>query len=174
GAEVIVVHGPTHLDPPADCHPVPVTTAEEMAEAVLDCIAGADIFVGAAAVADFRPETEAPEKIHKTDAGLTLRLVRTPDIIQQVRSQREDILIIGFAAETSDPVIRALAKLRDKGMDMIVANQVGPDRGFGEGETTVTIIHPDGHVEDTPSLPKDEIASLIVDAIEQLVEARDE
>ncbi len=173
GAEVTVVHGPTHLSPPAECEAVDVTTADEMAEAVLDRIDDADVFIGAAAVADFRPETEAPEKIHKTDAGLTLKLVRTPDIIHEVRNRRDDILVVGFAAETTDAVIRALAKLRDKGMDMIVANEVGPDRGFGEGETSVTIVRPDGHAEPTPVLPKDEIASLIVDAVEELVEARE-
>lgn len=172
GAKVSVVHGPTYLAPPPDIHAVPVTTAAEMAEAVFAALDETDIFIGAAAVADYTPAAPADQKQPKSAAPLEVRLLPTIDIIAEVRKRRPDAVIVGFAAETHDAEARAREKLRRKKMDIVVANEVGRDKGFGPGETQLTILSADGPIRQTGPMAKDDAASLVVDAIEDLLRAR--
>ncbi len=175
GAAVSLVHGPTHLPPPPVDDVSEVQTAEDMLGAVLQRIDQCDIYISAAAVADFRPEQAAAEKIKKSGReGLTLKLVPTPDIITEVRKRRPDLLLVGFAAETGDLESRAREKMHAKQMDMIVANDVTkPGAGFGEGTNEVLIIDRTGRSLRAGPAPKDEIAAAILDAVEDLLSARE-
>lgn len=172
GARVSVVHGPTHLPAPPGIHAVPVTTAAEMAEAVFAALEETDIFIGAAAVADYTPAAPADQKHPKRAAPFELSLLPTTDIIAEVRKRKPDVIVVGFAAETHDAEARAREKLRRKGMDMIVANEVGREKGFGPGETQLTILYADGPIRQTGPMAKDDAASLVLDAVEDLLRAR--
>jgi phosphopantothenoylcysteine decarboxylase/phosphopantothenate--cysteine ligase len=169
GASVVVVAGPTPVDPPAGMQVVRVRTAQQMHRAVLDQAAGADVVVMAAAVADYAP-VRAAEKITKDSEELVLRLVRTPDILADLGARRAagglgDTLLVGFAAETSDVLARAREKRRRKQVDMIVANDVsGSDRGFEVDSNAVTIITADAET-DVPLQSKAGVARAIVDAV---------
>jgi phosphopantothenoylcysteine decarboxylase/phosphopantothenate--cysteine ligase len=113
-----------------------------MHDAVAQHIAGCDIFIGVAAVADYRPALAAPQKIKKTsDAGISLELVQTPDIIATVARSTPRPFVVGFAAETQDTIANARAKLSRKGLDMIVLNDVSDSRiGFESNDNAVTVI----------------------------------
>ncbi len=171
GALVTVVHGPTALAPPDCAETVGVTSAGEMAEAVFARLDGAEVFIGAAAVADYRPAAPSDHKMKKAEGDLSLILERTVDIIAEVRRRRPDIVAVGFAAETDDVEAEAREKLERKGLDLIVANRVGPDEGFGPGETELLIIGRDGEARATGRVAKDEAASLVLDALEELLTA---
>jgi phosphopantothenoylcysteine decarboxylase/phosphopantothenate--cysteine ligase len=133
GARVYVVTGPRvqgELDP--GVRRCAVTSAEEMRAAVMDWIDEADIFVGAAAVSDFRPAEQLAHKAHKEDVGLAWSMERTPDIIREIAGRYQgQKLLIGFAAETEQAVERAALKRTSKGLDLVVANVVGQEAGFG-------------------------------------------
>ena len=128
GAEVVLVAGPSELPTPAGVRRVDVESALEMRDAVLAELPKADVVIKAAAVADFRPEAPAARKIKKEDlaegAGLTLALVRTPDILAEVCRQKGDRVVVGFAAESHDVLAAARRKLERKGCDLIVANDI--------------------------------------------------
>src|SRR5688572_27217705 len=136
GAHVMLVAGPTRLDPPVTDEFVRVRSAAQMHEAVMRAAAGADVVIMAAAVADYTPAQRAEGKIAKADAPMTLTLERTKDILADLGAMREAMggtapVLIGFAAETTDVVERARAKRARKKLDMIVANDVSaPDRGL--------------------------------------------
>lgn len=169
GALVTLVHGPTALAPPDCVEAVSVTSAGEMAEAVFARLDDAEVFIGAAAVADYRPAAPSGQKIKKTEEDLSLVLERTVDIIAEVRRRQPDIVAVGFAAETGDLEANAREKLERKGLDLIVANRVGPEEGFGPGETEVLIIGRDGEARATGRVGKDEAAGLILDALEEIL-----
>ena len=176
GAEVILISGPTALPAPAGVTVLNVNTADEMARAVLLNIDGADALIMAAAVADFRPVQAEKQKIKKeAQEGLTLSLVRNPDILARVAERRENRplpLVIGFAAETQDLIANAQEKLRHKRMDMIVANDVAAaDSGFGTDTNQVTLLRADGHVEALPLMSKFEVAHRILDEVCRLLGA---
>lgn len=170
GADVTLVHGPIHLPIPPLDECVAVTEADEMAEAVFARLNNCDIFIGAAAVADFRPAAASGRKIRKATAPLQLRLEPTTDIIAEVRQKRPDMVVVGFAAETEDLEAAARDKLQRKGLDMIVANQVGRDCGFGPGETELLLIGRGREPIATGRVLKDEAASIVIDALEELLE----
>jgi len=172
GAKVRVIHGPTHLAPPPDISTVPVMTASEMAEAAFAALDDADIFIGAAAVADYAPAVTAAQKQPKSAAPLDLKLEPTVDIITEVKKRRPELVVVGFAAETENVEARAREKLERKRMDMVVANEVGREKGFGQGETELTIVLVDGPSRRTGPVAKDDAASLVIDALEDLLGAR--
>jgi phosphopantothenoylcysteine decarboxylase/phosphopantothenate--cysteine ligase len=177
GAEVTLVSGPTHLNPPRGVRFLPVKTAEEMRDAVVGSRAIWDVAVKAAAVADYRPAETADLKIKKTAAELTLRLVRNPDILGELGASRGEkpCILVGFAAETSDLISNARQKLAAKHMDMIVANDVTrSDAGFDVDTNLVRIIDREGVVEDLPLLSKDDVADRILDRVKDLWERRGE
>jgi phosphopantothenoylcysteine decarboxylase/phosphopantothenate--cysteine ligase len=173
GAHAVLVSGPTRLDAPAGVLIERVRSAHDMARAIARHAAGADAIVMAAAVADYTPERGASgEKIGKTDAPLTLTLVRTPDILADLGRARGDAampILVGFAAETGDPRPRARRKLASKQVDLIVANDVTREgAGFDVDTNAAVLISADGDVE-LPLQPKTELASKILDRVEQLL-----
>jgi phosphopantothenoylcysteine decarboxylase/phosphopantothenate--cysteine ligase len=165
GAQVILVSAPTALTPPAGCAFVPVTSAEEMRAAVMQHLPSATVVVGAAAVADFRAPTIAPEKLRR-EAGLHLDLEPTEDILRSVaEAHRPGTLIIAFAAETKADVARARAKLLAKGADAIVLNDVSqPGIGFDSDRNAAIFLTSDTATE-IPEMPKREMADRILDQV---------
>ncbi|MDJ0812856.1 MAG: bifunctional phosphopantothenoylcysteine decarboxylase/phosphopantothenate--cysteine ligase CoaBC [Woeseiaceae bacterium] len=139
GASVILVSGPVSLADPAGIDVVHVTTAEEMYAATHDRIAEVDIFVAAAAVSDYRPADAREQKIKKSEETMQIELVRSKDILVSVAALVDAPFTVGFAAETEKVRDYALGKLQNKKLDMIVANQVGRDRGFDQDENAVDV-----------------------------------
>ena len=144
GATVVLVSGPVSLPPPAGVEIVAVKTAQEMYEATHRHLENVDIFIAAAAVADYRPGDTALQKIKKTSETMTLELVRTPDILASVARLDDAPFTVGFAAETEKLRDYARRKLEDKGLDMIVANKVGDDCGFDRDDNAVEVLWRDG------------------------------
>lgn len=170
GAKVTLITGPTLLTRPVGVEAIDVCTAEEMLQAVRSAISGADALVMAAAVADYRPRSRAKGKIKKEDAGLTLELERTPDILGEVKG---DLVRVGFAAESENLVENATRKLRQKKLDLIVANDVtAKGSGFGTDSNRVTIIGKDGKSESLPLLHKKEVADKVLDKVAKLLTER--
>ena len=163
GADVtLVTTAPTDLEGVKE---ISVSSAREMLAAVRSAVAEADVLVMAAAVADYVPETVSASKIHRSKEPITLRLQPNIDVLQQIPA-RQGLFRVGFAAETENLVESAQGKLRAKGLDLIVANQVGsPGQGLGSDYNAVTIISPRGEPVEVPRAPKWEIAGRIWDAI---------
>jgi len=169
GADVTLVYGPGTVEPPSHLRVVRVQTAEEMRGATLDAAAGADAVVMAAAVADFRPEIETDAKMKKEAGVPELRLVRTPDILAELGAAKGDRVLVGFAAETDDLLAAARAKLAAKGLDLIVANEVGrPGTGFGSETNRAAILAADGADEPLRDRTKRELATAICDRLAAL------
>jgi phosphopantothenoylcysteine decarboxylase/phosphopantothenate--cysteine ligase len=165
GAQVTLVSGPTALVPPAGAVFVPVQTAEEMREAVLQHAARATIVIKAAAVADYRVQKPAAQKI-KGKRDLTLELTPNPDILAEVAARAGGSFIVGFAAETNDVVANARAKLEAKGIDLLVANDVSRrDIGFDAEDNEVLLIDRWGGGRPLPRMPKTAVADAILDEI---------
>jgi len=174
GARVVLVSGPTHLDPPTRVEVVRVRSAAEMSAAIHRHAADADVIVMAAAVADYTPAGgPASAKIEKAHGSLDLRLNRTPDILAdlgRVRGEGSRPVLIGFAAESGDPLARARDKRANKRADLIVANDISrTDAGFDSELNEATIIGDDG---DEPFAlgPKSGLAGRILDRAERLLE----
>jgi phosphopantothenoylcysteine decarboxylase / phosphopantothenate---cysteine ligase len=173
GARVLLVTGPTHLDPPGGVELTRVRSAADMHAAVMARAADADAVVMAAAVADYTPETVADQKVAKREGGWTVPLTRTIDILAALgrlpsRAAGKPVLI-GFAAETHDVLDHAEAKRRRKGIDLIVANDVAqPQAGFEVETNQVTFLDESGR-EALPLLPKAEVARRILDRLERLL-----
>jgi len=173
GARVILISGPTSLDPPVAAEMVQVRSAEQMHAAVLARVAQADAVIMAAAVADYTP-TAGPliGKLHKEEGNLTVNLRRTPDILGELGRRRagEAVpILVGFAAETSDVVERARQKLVAKQLDLVVANDVAqPDTGFACDTNAASLVTADG-VEEVPLVTKRALGAVILDRIEALI-----
>ena len=176
GARVLLVSGPSHLPAPAGVEIVSVRSASDMHAAVMRHAAQSDIVVMAAAVADYTPERgAAPGKIEKSDQPLDLHLVRTVDILAELGRTRGTAaapILIGFAAESGDPVARGRAKLDRKHVDLIIANDITrEDAGFEADTNAVTIISHDAE-EPVALAPKAEIAGRILDRAEERLRAQ--
>jgi phosphopantothenoylcysteine decarboxylase/phosphopantothenate--cysteine ligase len=172
GARVVLVSGPTHLKAPSSVELTSVRSAVEMHAAVTAIAPGADIVVMSAAVADYTVLARADAKIDKTDAPLQLSLVRTPDILAELGAARrgqDKPVLIGFAAESGDPVARGREKLRRKGADMIVANDISrDDAGFDSELNAATLITAQGE-EQFPLGPKTNLAARILDRAAEML-----
>lgn len=171
GAEVILVAGHTTAPVPSGVRLVDVTSAEEMRRAVIDEVGQATIFVGAAAVADYRPVQPATQKIKKSKDALTIILEPTPDILAEVSASRHhDLIVVGFAAETDALIERARRKFERKQLDMVVANDVTqPGAGFDTETNIVTIITRQSDVPiELPLLSKRAVADRILDEVAAL------
>jgi len=171
GASVTVIAGITTVDPPQDVQVIKALSAEEMAQAVAAETGKATVFIGAAAVADYRPAKKVAQKIKKTEDSLTLTLERTPDILSWVASSRKPgMLVVGFAAETENVLANAEAKLVSKNLDAIVANDVSrSDSGFDSRTNAITIVaRGNGKPIEYPALSKTEAANRILDEIVKL------
>jgi phosphopantothenoylcysteine decarboxylase/phosphopantothenate--cysteine ligase len=170
GAEVTVVAGQTTVDTAANAKVFRVISAEEMHEAVMRELPNASIFIGAAAVADYRPSNAANAKIKKDGKdSMTLELTKTPDILSDVaRNRSNGLLVVGFAAETNDVVNYARSKMEKKGLDMVVANDITKEgAGFNTDTNIATIISKDAQI-DLPLMSKRELADKILDEILKL------
>ena len=167
GAEVQLITAPTSLPEPAGIKVTHIQTASQMKSAVAKAVAGADALVMAAAVADYQPKEAAKAKIKKETASLTLELVRTPDIISEVKG---DFLRVGFAAESENLVANAKRKLEKKHLDLIVANDItNAKSGFGTDTNKVTMIDRNGKVDNLPLLSKREVADKILDKVVEFI-----
>ena len=171
GAEVTVVAGATSLDCPEGVRFVRANSANDMYEAVMKELPNATVFIGAAAVADYRPAQRAVTKIKKTQSPMVLTLEPTRDILFEVASSRNGgLLVIGFAAETNDIVTNAREKLRRKGLDAIIANDVTrTDGGFDSHSNAITIVRRDAEPPlQLPLMSKLEAAHRILDEVVRL------
>ena len=175
GAErVLLISGPTQLEPPAGVEVIYVESAEEMRDAVLKYAPSHSWVLMAAAVADWRPKRTLSQKESKLSAQeLTLELERTPDILKELsesfKRKRKRPLLVGFAAETGDVVQKAREKLKKKRLDAIVANDISQEGAGPEVDTNiVTLIFRDGRVEELPKMPKRELAREILKRLVQL------
>lgn len=162
GAEVFLVSGPTALKAPSGVRFVPVRSAAQMKDAVLQFYPSADIVVKAAAVADYRPVEAAPQKIKKNDNSLTLQLERTEDILAILGRQKKGQVLVGFAAETERLLDHAREKMARKNLDLLVANDVSAGV-FGSDRSTVHILEAGGVIETLTDRSKMEIAGKLLD-----------
>lgn len=140
GADVVLISGPVSISAPPGVDIVNVESAEDMYTAAHDAITDADIFIAAAAVADYRPANLAEQKIKKNDEAMNLHLVRCPDILASVAALDGAPFTVGFAAETENVIDYARGKLEKKKLDMIVANRVGKDCGFDRDDNAATVL----------------------------------
>ncbi len=141
GARVVLISGPTHLQPPSGVEVIKVVSAQEMLQAVQQQLTPGMVFIGAAAVADYQPQQVAAAKLKKAKHALTqLTLQPTVDILATVGASKLARYVVGFAAETEQLLPHARAKLTNKALDMIIANQVGPGMGFEQDSNQVTVI----------------------------------
>ena len=170
GGDVTVVAGITTVNPPAGVRVVEAMSAEEMSQAVARERSNASVFIGAAAIADYRPAQRADQKIKKSKDSITLTLERTTDVLSEVAASRANgMLVIGFAAETENVLDNAREKLRSKNLDAIVANDVSrADSGFDSVTNAITIVTRDNNAVELPLMSKSEAADRILDVIVNL------
>ena len=167
GADVTLIAGPVSLPTPTGVNRVDVRSARQMQEAVLRAAMGTDIYIGAAAVGDYRPADTADHKLKKNDGHpLRLELAENPDIIASLAALPGRPFLVGFAAETRDLATYAQDKLLRKGIDMIAANEVGPGRGFEVAENALQLYWRDGGAA-LPQAPKTELARQLVGHVAQ-------
>jgi phosphopantothenoylcysteine decarboxylase/phosphopantothenate--cysteine ligase len=164
GAAVTLVSGPTSLEPPAGARLISVTTAAEMRRAVLDEFPNCTAVIMAAAVSDFRPSESSSSKLKRGKGPWELRLEPNPDILKELGAKKDGKLLVGFAAETDDLTANAKKKLREKNLDMIVANDVTQEGSGFDGDTNIaTIVDRSGASRALPLMTKDELAEQILD-----------
>jgi phosphopantothenoylcysteine decarboxylase / phosphopantothenate---cysteine ligase len=163
GAEVTLISGPVQLEKPTRVKCVDVISAQQMFDAVMEKIAEHDIFIAAAAVADYRCKTVADKKIPKQDS-VSLMLERNPDIVASVAAQNPKPFVVGFAAQTENLVAQAKEKMRAKNLDMIIANLVGGETGIGSDDNEVTVLW---HAQQKkfPRLAKQKLARELIELI---------
>ncbi len=175
GADVTLIYGPTALVPPSGVKAVAVRSAKEMAKAALEAFRDADLAIMAAAVSDFAPEKYSGSKIKKDGLqNYSLKLVKTPDILSAFgKDKKRWQAVVGFAAETDDIGPNALKKLKEKNADLIAANVIGEDTGFGGATNRLYIYDKKGLVTDTGLVSKDEAASRLLDAAAGLLRLKE-
>ncbi len=172
GAAVTLVTGPTVLTAPERATVVKVKSALQMHDAVHACIEQADVFIGVAAVADYRPAETQRQKIKKQDDTMHLELVKNPDILTSVAALPKKPFTVGFAAETNDVINHARKKLVAKGVDLIAANKVGAEEGgFGDDNNALTLVDRQG-IQELASAPKTKLARQLVSYIADQLDAK--
>ncbi|MBZ0293779.1 MAG: bifunctional phosphopantothenoylcysteine decarboxylase/phosphopantothenate--cysteine ligase CoaBC [Anaerolineae bacterium] len=177
GAAVTLISAAHNLPTPVGAALIPVESAREMLDAVLDHSKNADVLVMAAAVADFRPETVAEQKIKKNaddDSGISLQLARNPDILIAVKALRQSTgyprLAVGFAAESENLLANARSKLERKGLDLLVANDISAqDAGFAVDTNRVTILDAAGGQQELPLASKAQVSEAIIERVSALL-----
>ncbi len=173
GAEVVLISGPTYLFPPPQVEFIPVQTAAEMAREVQSVYENSDILIMAAAVSDFKFASSFPGKIKKEKLTAEIEIVQTEDILKNIGRRKGRKIVVGFAAETDDVISKARAKIKEKNLDLIVANNIlGKDIGFGSDFNQVSLVYPDGLVIQTEKKSKLEISQIILDKIEEIIGER--
>ncbi len=164
GARVTLISGPTQLPDVPRVQTVRVVSAQEMYDMVQRYIDSANIYIGAAAVADYRPAARREHKLKKDAASITLELERNPDILAVVAERRPRIYVVGFAAETENLEANARAKLITKKLDLVAANLVGDDTGFDADDNALLLIDAAGR-EELPRAAKSQLARSLIHAI---------
>jgi phosphopantothenoylcysteine decarboxylase/phosphopantothenate--cysteine ligase len=174
GAATTLICGPVALETPENVRRIDVVSAQNMYDAVMAQLDSCDVFIGCAAVADYRPARVPEQKIKKQDATMQLELVQNPDIIAAVAASGAKPFVVGFAAETNDVIANARLKLAKKGLDMIVANDVSQaEAGFNSDRNAATILWRDGQQE-IPLTGKLQLATLVIQTTaERLGHGRD-
>jgi phosphopantothenoylcysteine decarboxylase/phosphopantothenate--cysteine ligase len=175
GADTVLISGPTALRPPTGVRFMPVASARDMFKAALKEAEWADIIVKASAVADYRPLNPVTSKLKKIKGQekLTLELTENPDILFEIGRRKGERILVGFAAETSDLVKNARTKLKEKNLDLIVANDVTrPGAGFGTDTNIVLIVDQEGKAHRWPRMSKVEVAEKIFDRIQSLLDKK--
>lgn len=167
GAEVTLISATTYLEPPQGIKTIFVETASQMRNEVLKVFPKVDVVISAGAVADFSPKKISHQKIKKTTSNLVLELIQNPDILAELGQKKKDKILIGFAAESENLISNAKKKLKEKNLDLIVANDI--KTGFGKDTTQVVIITKDGNCEELPLLPKRDVAVLILNKLNELI-----
>ena len=168
GHDVRLISGPVSIPAPAGATVVTAVTAEDMRREVEASLDWADALVMAAAVADWRPKRVSPHKLKKRDMPAALELEPAPDILKAVAPRKGGRVFVGFAAETRDVEREAARKMREKNLDLTVANNVSrPDSGFGADTNKVTLLTPDGGVQALPVMSKEDVGLRIVEWIEK-------
>ena len=166
GAEVVLVSGPTNLNPPKDVKIINIKTNEEMKNEILQYFEWADIVIKSAAVADYKPKEYSEEKIKKGDGDLNLCLTRDNDILKSLGEIKTHQILVGFAAESNNVLENANKKLKNKNLDFIVANDItSSDTGFGSEDNQVVILSKNDEKLELEKMSKKEVASNIFDMI---------
>ncbi len=165
-AEVVLISGPVNLPEPAGVDVLGVLSAQDMYKAAHDHIKDADIFIAAAAVADYRPAEMKKQKIKKNEESMSIELVRCPDILASVAALDAGPFTVGFAAETEKVDDHARSKLENKKLDMIIANRVGDDCGFDTDDNSVNVFWSDGERR-FPTAQKSELARNLIELVAQ-------
>ncbi len=170
GADVLLISGPTSLNPPYKSKFIKVRSAKQMFEAVMDHFNHCDIVIKCAAVADYRPEKKSDQKIKKKGEDLILKLERNPDILSELGKRKGNRIVVGFAAETENCIENAKNKLISKNIDLMVVNDVSnPEIAFKSDYNQCTLIFKNGNFIELPKASKDEVADDILDAIKSLL-----
>ena len=166
GAEVVLVSGPTNLDPPKNIRVINIKTNEEMKNEIYDNFEWADIVIKSAAVADYKPKEYSQEKIKKGEGDLNLYLTKDTDILKSLGDMKTHQILVGFAAESNNVLNNAEKKLKNKNLDFIVANDItASDTGFGSEDNKVVIISKNNEKLELDKMSKKEVASNIFDMI---------
>ncbi len=166
GSSVTLVSGPVALEKPSDPRITTryVQTAVEMHEAAMACLDASDIVILVAAVSDYRPADISASKLKKQDAEMTLRLVKNPDIAQEIGRSKGDRIVIGACAETEDLIQNAKAKLNKKNFDLIIANDITEEgAGFDKDTNIVTLVWKNGMIKRLPIMAKNDLAHIIIE-----------
>jgi phosphopantothenoylcysteine decarboxylase/phosphopantothenate--cysteine ligase len=171
--KVILISGPVTLDPPRGVELIPVSTSDEMFDAVHEGVRDCDVLVMCAAVADYKPKHVSKIKIKKRDANLSLELTPTHDILASLPKQDRQFLLVGFAAETENVEANARKKLQEKNCDIVIANDVSrADSGMESDENEVTILFHDGKIKRISRAPKKIVARELIKIFENVCEKR--
>jgi len=169
GAEVVLISGKTHLTPPKNVRYLEAVSAEDMHKSVMEFLDWSTIVIKSAAVGDYAPSEKSNGKIKKTDKAMSLKLKRTPDILQEVGMSKNGKFVVGFAAETENLIKNAKDKLKKKNADLIVANDVTQDgAGFDSDTNLAHFIYGKGQQDDLPLTSKTELARRVFDKIIEL------
>jgi len=173
GAEVVLISGPNNLPPVYGVEYVEIETAEELKGAIDAEYENADVLLMAAAVSDYKPVKTAPQKLKKTEEGLTLELTRTIDVLAELGKCKDKCIHVGFAVETEDGSANAVKKINKKNLDMVVLNNPLEEGAAFAGDTNiVSIIHKDGQEEKLPKMSKLEVAEAILKRVHALFNKR--
>ena len=167
GHEVTLIAGPVRLGTPPEVSRIDVESAEEMLAAVKQELPEHDALIMSAAVSDFRPKIHACHKLKKSTMAPVIELVSNPDILQCIKPEKGDRVFVGFAAETDNIYLEAERKLREKGLDLIVANDITQaDAGFDVDTNRVTLVYPDRESEKLPLMTKAELGVKLIEFVE--------
>jgi phosphopantothenoylcysteine decarboxylase/phosphopantothenate--cysteine ligase len=169
GADVTLLLGPTQLQSPAGVDVVRITTARELLDAAVTHATGADLVIATAAVADWRPQLQQPQKLKKSVHVQTLDVVHNPDVLAELGQHKGSSFLVGFAAETENFEANAREKLQRKHLDAIAVNDVRDERGFGTGENTLTLVWGTHGRRELGTADKPTLAARLLDAVEELM-----